>query len=442
MDFYYNGAWRMDWGLGNPNKTAGFIACLMIAVWSIALIWKKGFWPALVIFIALAWCLVQTYSRGGMVACLAGIAVLLYGTPRPWPKARWFAAVVSLWVLGGFVFYAKAQTRYDQGLFAEDQSINHRLVIWKHVPEMMSAAPWGWGFGKAGDAYTQWFQPFSQSQNYLNVVNSHLNFMVEAGWVGSVLYLFAWFAMFLLCWPISQSRWRALPLAIWVTFFVGGCFSHIEESICLWILPLCALICVVWERIRARDWPSSTSLAASGAVSAAIVVGLIATGNLTTSQPINYTRGLVIVGNGPVQTVIFVDRKVMGSLFGHAFRKFVASNHDALNQGAYCFVESSRDLPPAPTTRVIVSGRFARESEIVSQLKGTQIVIINPACAPDEASLAGDSIGRTTVYFGEYSQISDRSSWSNVPGIKTLQIDGAGDFVPSWPMAILGAPKT
>ena len=159
MDFYYNGIWRMDWGLGNPNKTAALIASLMVAVWSMAFVWKRGFWPALALFTALAWCLVQTYSRGGMVALLAGNTVLLFGIRRPWPRARMLGVMASLWLLGAFVLYAKAQARYGQGLFAEDQSIHNRLVIWKQVPQMMAAAPWGWGLGKAGDSYTQWFQP-------------------------------------------------------------------------------------------------------------------------------------------------------------------------------------------------------------------------------------------------------------------------------------------
>lgn len=43
----------MDWGLGNPNKTAALIACLMIGLWALAFIRKWGFWVALVGFTAL-----------------------------------------------------------------------------------------------------------------------------------------------------------------------------------------------------------------------------------------------------------------------------------------------------------------------------------------------------------------------------------------------------
>ncbi len=442
MDFYYNGIWRMDWGLGNPNKTATLIACLMIAVWSIALVWDKGFWPALVLFTGLAWCLIQTYSRGGMVALFAGIAVLLFWIPRPWPRARLLGVVAALWLLGGFVLFAKAQTRYGQGLFAEDQSIHHRLVIWKYAPQMMAAAPWGWGLGKAGDAYTQWFQPFDESQNYLNLVNSHFNFMVEAGWFASAVYLFAWLAIFLLCRPSPHFRWKAIPLAIWVAFGVGACFSHVEESIWLWILPVGALLCVIWERVRVCEWPSVSSLVLSGAFSVGAVVMLVAVGAVTASQPITCSRGWVTVGKGPMKTVIFVDRHVMGSLYGHTFRKFVAVNHDNLFDGSYCFVESSRDLPPFSTTCAVVSGRFAGKRDIIFKLApGTQMILVNPVCSPDEAMWDRNLTEKTTVYFGEYFQAPARALWSNVPGIRSRQIEGASDFVPSWPEVILSTSK-
>ncbi len=130
MDFYYQGAWRMDWGLGNPNKTAVFIACLMLAVWLAPCFWRRGFWFALPVSTALSYCLVHTYSRGGMLALLAGIAILLAWASRPWPKTRAVAATGAIWIVALFIVCAKAESRYGQGLFSDDQSINSRLVVW------------------------------------------------------------------------------------------------------------------------------------------------------------------------------------------------------------------------------------------------------------------------------------------------------------------------
>jgi len=44
-DIHFQGIWRMDWGLGNPNTTAALISMLMITVWGLAFIRKgKNHW--------------------------------------------------------------------------------------------------------------------------------------------------------------------------------------------------------------------------------------------------------------------------------------------------------------------------------------------------------------------------------------------------------------
>jgi hypothetical protein len=55
---------RMDWGLGNPNKTAALIALIMIAVWILGYIRDWGFWVALALFTGFGVCLILTQSRG------------------------------------------------------------------------------------------------------------------------------------------------------------------------------------------------------------------------------------------------------------------------------------------------------------------------------------------------------------------------------------------
>jgi hypothetical protein len=437
MDFYYHGVWRMDWGLGNPNKTAALIACLMITIWTIAYMWRRGFWFILPIFTALGWCLVQTYSRGGMLALLAGIAILLVWTPRPWPKARWIAVGTSLWIVGFFILYARAEARYGQGLFAGDQSINSRLVIWKQLPEMLAAAPWGWGWGKAGDSYTQWFQPADQSVNYLNLINSHFTWMVEGGWIFSVLYAFTWAVILLLCWPTSESCIKAVPMAVWIAFGVSGFFSHVEESVWLWILPLLFLGYAVWNRFHLKQWPTLLSVGLGGLISTCVVAGLILIGFVGASLPIKATDGAVVLGRGPDINVIFVDRAVMGKLYGHTLRRFLAKNRDWLSDNTYIVSESPDYVTPASMHEMIVSGQMMHDAKVASDLNHSdQIILINPDCFPNETKWVAGMASKTSVYFGEYSQSPARSSWVSYPIVKSLLIDGASDFVPSWPQAV------
>lgn len=63
--FFYNGFWRIDWGFGNPNKTAVLI--LQLAFISLGLIGSRK-WIKLIgilTFTIMSICLFHTFSRGG-----------------------------------------------------------------------------------------------------------------------------------------------------------------------------------------------------------------------------------------------------------------------------------------------------------------------------------------------------------------------------------------
>lgn len=440
MDFYYHGAWRMDWGLGNPNKTAVLIACLTVAAWGAAYRFRSGFWWALGASIVLAWCLVQTYSRGGMTALLAGLAVLLAFAPRPWPRARWVGAMAALWIIGLFILGGGAGERYGQGLFGDDPSVQNRISIWKYFPEMLAAAPWGWGWGRAGDSYTQWFQPPGQALNYLNLISSHFTWMAEGGWFFSAFYLFAWVVVYLICWPMREWRCGPVPLAGWTALAVGACFSHVEDSPWLWIVPLALLGHAAWSRARLKQWPASSALVLGAALSISIVALVVLAGIHAARLPIIAARGGVVMGRGPHLRAIIVDRGVMGKLFGHTLRKYLLEHRDELSDTTFFVTECPDDAMPAQASQAVISGRMLKDPAVVASLQHSgQIILVNPVCFPEETAWDASLAARTEVYFGEYSQEPSRSSWSSCPNIKMRIIDGAGDFVPEWPQAIWAA---
>jgi hypothetical protein len=437
MDFYYQGAWRMDWGFGNPNKTATLIACLMLAVWLVAGIWRRGFWLALPLATALGWCLVQTYSRGGMLALLAGAAVLLAWAPRPWPKARTIAVVASLWIVGLFILYSRAETRYGQGLFSDDQSINSRLVVWKHFPEMLAAAPWGWGWGKAGDAYTQWFQPLDQSINYLNLLNSHFTWMAEGGWAFSIFYIAGWLAAILICWPAQDWRIGSVPLAVWIALGVGGFFSQVEDSLWLWAVPLLLLGVAIYLRFQRKTWPGFGSAWVAGLGSVCVIALVIVVGWAGAALPIEAESRAVMLGEGANKTVLFVDREVMGKLYGHTLRKYLSESGANVSGRTYIVTETPEYAVAADASQIILSGRMARDMAVApGPHQVGRVILINPVCFPEEMRWDGGVASKTCVYFGEYSQFPSRSSWETCSSVRYLVIDGAGNFVPAWPGAI------
>ncbi|MCX6963190.1 MAG: O-antigen ligase family protein [Verrucomicrobia bacterium] len=167
-EIFFQGFWRMDWGLGNPNKTAALIAILMVAVWSLAYLRNRLFWVSLVLFSALGICLVHTFSRGGMVAAFCGLIPLLVCLRRPLPMKRIVGVVAAFWLIIGASIYLQAHERYGQGVVQEDRSISNRFVLWKAAPTMMVDAPGGWGFGQSGKAYMDWYQPLDRNESYSN----------------------------------------------------------------------------------------------------------------------------------------------------------------------------------------------------------------------------------------------------------------------------------
>ena len=101
----------------------------------------------------------------------------------------------------GASIFLQAHKRYGQGVATEDRSISNRFELWKAAPTMMVDAPSGWGGGKSGQAYMNWYQPLDQHEAYRTLVNSHLTWLVELGWLGRFVYLTGWFTVFLMCFP-------------------------------------------------------------------------------------------------------------------------------------------------------------------------------------------------------------------------------------------------
>jgi len=173
---------RMDWGFGNPNKTATLLVLLMLAVWFLPYLRRWGFWVSLALFVVLGVCLVLTESRGGLAGLLVGGLFLVAWAPRPFPMKRTLTIFAACAGLGAFVLILGSQSRYEEAVTGDDLSIQNRLLIWKQVPTMLVDAPLGWGFGKSGDAYMQWYQPVTRGEGYRTLVNSHFTWLVETGW--------------------------------------------------------------------------------------------------------------------------------------------------------------------------------------------------------------------------------------------------------------------
>ncbi|MDD2711172.1 MAG: O-antigen ligase family protein [Verrucomicrobiae bacterium] len=438
MDTYFHGIWRMDWGLGNPNKTAALIAILMVAVWGLVYIRRWGFWAALTLFTALGVCLIKTFSRGGLIALAVGMVPLLWKTARPWSKRKIAAVVVSIWVMIGVSVLWEAHERLGQGVAQEDKSITHRLELWMKAPRMMADAPGGWGLGNSGRAYMQWYQPLDRGEEYRTLVNSHLTWLVEFGWPFRFFYIAGWLTVLLLCFPSSNVGHRAsngafcVSLGIWLCFGTAAWFSSVAESPWLWIVPSISGLAVLFARFGNREWPAFRLWILMGAAAMLAVAGLWVAGSCSKSRNIRCVGGRVILGQGVPGIWVVLDQETMGDSHGKALRQALVNRSQTVG-----VVRKAGDLPPGGKGTLVAGGRWTQEELAVLKTSMSdcgRLILLNPAFTPVDLELSGnmdkDRACKLNVFFGAYSQSPAMPAWNDL--LPVQQIDGAGNFMAGW----------
>jgi hypothetical protein len=422
---YYQGVWRMDWGFGNPNLTAAFIAILAVGVWMLAFLHKRGFWAALVLFALLAICLVHTLSRGGLAGAACGLLPLVMFAPRPWGIVRLLAIIATLILSVAALFYFRADDRLAQGVVREDKSVTNRLIIWGRAPAMMVAAPEGWGEGCAAWAYEQWFQPLEQNERYLNLVSTHLTWLVELSWPLRGLYVAFWVAIFLLTFPSARLRWLAVPFGVWVTFFVTGIFSHVAQDWCMWILPTLFAMGALVGRVIRNEWPRKRVALVGSAGVVVILSAFVVFGMITNSSPAKGTWTRVSLGSGVPQTWVLVDRDVFGHNFGKTLRRHMEQD-SSLNLGVTL---KPALIPDIRNRTVLAAGAISPEDfEILKQAQ--KLILINTKLSPLSLSKADTLAGNLRVVFGEFSQSPTKVNWQEA-GFRE-EIVGKGDYLGDW----------
>lgn len=430
-EFFYQGIWRMDWGLGNPNKTAAIIAQLMIAVWGLTVIRRGGFWVALACFTALGYCLVLTFSRGGLLAAGAGLIVVAAFAPRPWPRIRILAAVLAVLGLAAVAHRVNALDRYSQTIRAPDRSVANRIELWRAAPAMMVDAPAGWGARNSGKAYAQWYQPLDRSTRYRTLVSSHLTWLVEFGWPFRFAYFLAWASVLLLCLPNRRTTWQAVPLGIWISFGIAAIFSSIAESLWVWLVPGLALLATAATRLHSKHWPSPSAWLGPVAAAGFACAIIVAAGFGRTR--IHGSADRVVIGAKTPVTWLVVEEKALGGYeFARTLRRYIADNPMDRSVGI------TRSLACLPDTlagaTVVVAGTPERHD--LAKLKtiassSSRLLLIAPAYYPEEAGLSPETLRPVEVLFGEFSQSDHMIAWEKTGCVH--RIAGAGDFLPDWP---------
>ena len=296
VEYFYGETLRWSFGFENPNKAAVLFACAVPLLWCL---WQASWrlenkWlkiPALLGSAAglmAAWyCLIMTFSRGGLVAA---VVALLYLTAQavlrgrkqeaPWHKRGevWFSVLLAAALAAGTIWNGLG-SRSTEAL-GKDASVGNRMELWNSALQMAAENIHGFGTGKSGEQYMQWYQPLDRQEGYRTMVNSYLTFLVEQGWLwsGAVLLGFVIFCVWTR--PRSGEPVTVALRASVLAFVVAGIFSTTMEDWRLWLIPATCSVILVTLAVGRRKRVEKFHLLATGGGVLAGCAALFAVGFL------------------------------------------------------------------------------------------------------------------------------------------------------------------
>ena len=212
------GTIRIYGPLGNPNLLAGYLLPLLPLA-AVALLRWKGIGSRLfagtTLILGVA-ATVWTYSRGGWIGMLAGLAtlmlLLILRTTRHWPPIWRRLLPLALLLLAAALLTVAAtklepiRTRIASLLAGRgDSSNNFRINVWLAAIDMVQDRPW-LGIGPGNAAFNSVYPLYQQPKfNALSAYSVPLELLVEMGLPGLIAGLG-------LLWSALQRGLRGLTL--------------------------------------------------------------------------------------------------------------------------------------------------------------------------------------------------------------------------------------
>lgn len=320
--------------LVDPNAYAGALnlAFFPLAAWFFARDWSRGprWSPVLqaggLFLVALAF--FSANSRGGMIAWLLGMAVLLFamrGCPNYRPKAM---LLLAMWGVAFLLMYA--QTRYNLVQAAsQDESVTARWYLWQSTWLMIKANSWlGAGLGTWSLHYPVFRDQREWDTTGYYAHNDYLQLLAEGGPI-TLLILLALLALAAhLLWRLvrvrqgSEAHAEAIGLLVGVLAvsahaFVNFIFYHAFISIlCGLFIGRALQVADGGAGLRVRLVPVASS------VTRKLLVGTVVC--VAAAQLLLHEAGRLLNCNHPVIAAIhrvyppFTEYEV--ARFIHAFR--------------------------------------------------------------------------------------------------------------------------
>ena len=443
----------------NPNRAGLFFAELGLLALGMLVFRRRSLKIAgLVAAVVSFFFLMQTGSRGGVLAFLAGGGVLIlfrvrHFLARAGRRAWTIVAIVSL--IGLFIFFAGAPRVTHDLLSTREGGNRIRLQVLSAVPRMMVDAPQGWGWYAdglakgAGKAYVDWYQPMKNLQLMLTLVSDHLTQLVNRGWWGRFGYLVGWFALLALLVGGCCRGVSPMPLALWTAFLVATGLNRVIEAWMLWILPVGVTLAAVPALWRARGW-RWLSLALSVAVVAAGTT-LLAFSTLG-SRPLekrelpiraDQRRVFVKCEGAPDRWIVDDGAVLGGGLTANEIRYFYRQNKNAQGLG---YVRNVFDLPD-DVHKVVLAG-YAGWEFLMGLNEGKfpatfnvpeEILFISPPFPPRAIPELLLKNAKIMIVTGEF-MAAFFEEYRNPPDWVTV-VPGTELYIPGWMNLVVGAER-
>lgn len=409
--FFYNGYWRMDWGFGNPNKTAAFILQLILLV---IYLFEYRTWQrylGILVFLLLSICLFHTFSRGGIISYLLSLSLFIPLFVRKCLNKRTYIILfIGSFFLLGYIYFIGLLDRSTNFIFNEDKSVTNRIEIWRNVPQMIYDAPYGWGIGNSGNAYMQWYQSLEKDEKYRTLVNSHFTYLVELNVIGRLIYIFIWVLFFSITFPRENKLIEILPFSVISSFFICSSFSSVAEEWRLWIIPIALTLFSLYRHLSNLFFKRIIIISISVYLLFYAIVCSIS--NSMNTIKIDKYRNVIIGDENNISGIIFADKEIVDlKLLSYKLKSY------SLNSQKGFLLYNGDTLPNLNSKIFIFGGKLLNPS--IFDTIGNEIFLYSPKIPIEK--FTHKALKKINVFVGEFACDDNSSAWREIKNAKTLQ---------------------
>ncbi|MCC8148643.1 O-antigen ligase family protein [Akkermansia sp.] len=433
MDIFFNQApfERLDWfeyGISSINRTGAFIACLIIACWIVSAVKQQwSFWVSLVLSSFFLYFLVQTQSRGALIALAIAFPVFLFFSGIKLDRIRIIALVCVCILFALYSLQIGFADRISSMVAMESSSANCRADIYLSGLKMLTDAPHGFeNIDSPAVIYYHWYQSPELSGRYVSMINSHLEFMCMHGILLKLSYIFFWILIFFLTFPKKGCIVSSVAFCVWGCFFISASFSNVANYWPLWIAPILFLLSSLVEN---RNKLKNIKFWGSVFISTLLVVLLLFVCSITLPRDgkLYFNGESVYIGN-PSNYPILVLRpssKILGNKLGMHLIAYAKENNK--------HVILSEHFKNMQYGTVVICNDY--DEDEMEKIHANRIIFFNSdfSLGLQKESLSGKDV---LVVLGEFCHWKNREGWRNMakanPHIKLEIMECTADYIPDW----------